>query len=212
MFNNVIFDMDGVLINSEPEYLRRQLAAAREVGATPLSTNLQDYVGRASAVTWQTAVPENEALRQQAIDRFTAELLSDPIDYARIITPGVADLIKYLHAAGYGLGLASAASWDGVTTMLQETGLQPYFTSVVSGETLSANKPDPQVYLQNLAKLQADPARSLAIEDSPTGITAAHAAGMTAWALAPNDYTIDQTQADRVATSMLQIQDWLQQA
>lgn len=209
MFNNVVFDMDGVLINSEPEYLRRQLTAAREMGAVPSSTVLQDYVGQPSDVTWQIAVPGDEQLRRRAIARFEAELISEPIDYAGIMTPGVANLIKYLHGAGYGIGLASAASLAGVTTMLQATGLQAYFTSVISGETLSANKPDPQVYQQNLAKLHADPALSLAIEDSPTGIAAGQAAGMTVWALAPHGYTVDQSKADRVAPDMLTMQNWL---
>lgn len=208
MINTVVFDMDGVLINSEAEYYRRQMEQAARLGVEPTTRTLQDYIGKSDTVTWAQAIP-NPDLVPDAVAAYERGLETEPFDYPRLMNAGALELVRALKAAGYKVGLASAAPLPGVELMLETTGLKPYFDSVISGMTLTANKPDPQIYLQSLERLGAKAETSVAIEDSPTGILAAHRAGMQAWAVAPQGYTLDQQTADRIAPDLATIQGWL---
>lgn len=211
MIHTVIFDMDGVLINSEAEYFRRQMHQAARLGLEPTTRVLQDYIGKSDTVTWAQAIP-NPDLVPEAIADYERGLEAEPFDYPRLLNPGALALVKALKAHNYQVGLASAAPLPGVQLMLETTGLAPYFDRVISGTTLKANKPDPEIYLQSLKQLGARASESIAIEDSPTGILAAHRAGMQAWAVAPQGYTLDQHTADRIAPDLATIQTWLMEA
>lgn len=209
MIDTVVFDMDGVLVDTEPVYFERQMQLVDEAGVRPASRTLQDYIGHSSNHTWALAVPDDLKKRGHLRHRFEKEMQTRPLDYRPILIPGVRDLLTYLHYDGYQVALASAGNLEGIEEMLRQTELQRFFDSVISGETIERNKPDPQIYTQSLAALGSAPQNSLAVEDSPTGITAAHGAGMQAWALAPTQYHLDQSSADYVAASMQVIQERL---
>lgn len=201
MISAVIFDMDGVLVDSEPVYYRRQVEYMRSVGVTPATTNIQDYAGYPSEQVWAHVIP-NAKLRAKVRSGFEQDSEARPIDYGAILIPGVRELLAHLQEHGYKTALASAGPIAGIKRMFAQTGLEPYFDSVISGETISRNKPDPQVYLESLAKLHVSADAALAIEDSPTGIAAAKNAQMRVWALQPHEYTLDQRPADYVASDM----------
>lgn len=205
MIDAVVFDMDGVLVDSEPVYFRRQIRFMQENDVIPATTNIQDYVGKSSDVVWATAIPD-ERDRRRVQEAYEIYASSHPMNYPEIITPGVTELMHFLKDSGYKTALASAGPIDGIEIMLETTHLKPYFDSVISGETIEHNKPDPQIYLQSLAKLGVAADHSVAMEDSFTGITAAHRAGMQAWALRPTAYTLDQSHADLIVDSMAEVQ------
>mgnify|MGYP000896153995 CR=1 FL=1 len=201
MIHAVIFDMDGVLVDSEPVYYQRQIEYMRSVGVTPATTNIQDYAGYPGDQVWAHVIPD-PGLRKQVRSGFEQGIATQPIDYGTIVIPGVQELLQHLHKHGYQTALASAGPLPSIKTMFAQTGLGRYFDSVISGETVSRNKPDPQVYLESLAKLNVPATAALAIEDSKTGIAAAKNAGMQVWALQPRAYTLDQSTADYVAADM----------
>ncbi|WP_127850090.1 HAD family hydrolase [Lacticaseibacillus hulanensis] len=209
MIDAVVFDMDGVLVNSEPVYFNRQIRFIKEFGVTPMTTNIQDYVGRPSEVVWARAIPD-EAAREQVRTAYAKYDEHTPIDFSTIVNPGIPELLQYLKTHDFKTAIASAGPLDNINLMLGQTGLKPYFDVVVSGETITQNKPDPQVYLESLAGLAARPEQSVAIEDSFTGITAAHRAGMQAWAMRPTAYELDQSSADYIADGAEQILGKLQ--
>ncbi len=204
MIKAVIFDMDGVLVDSEPVYFERQLRFMKALGVTPATTNIQDYVGKPSDVVWADAIPDLGD-RQRVRQAFEASVVTEPIDFRPIVNPGIPELLAFLKANHYRTALASAGPLAGVQRMLAETDLKPYFDSVISGETITRNKPDPQIYLESLAAIDVAPEEGLAVEDSLTGITAAKRAGMRAWAIKPRAYQLDQRLADFVAVDANEI-------
>lgn len=210
MLDTVIFDMDGVLVDSEPVYFARQLRFMVECGVTPKTTNIQDYVGRPSDVVWARAIPD-VADRQKVLQAYLDFEAHTPIDFGAIVTPGIPEFLEYLKVHNYKTAIASAGAAANIELMLQQTGLASYFDSVISGETIAHNKPHPDVYLQSLAALSAQPQNAVAIEDSFTGITAAHRAGMQAWAVQPTQYTLDQQEAEFVTQHVADFSKRLEQ-
>lgn len=208
MIDAVVFDMDGVLVNSEPVYFERQIHFMNELGVTPATTNIQDYVGKPSSKVWAQAIPDEHEreLVRRAYEEYTDHT---PLDFKEIVNPGIPELLRYLKDNNFKTAIASAGPIAGIMEMLTQTDLKPYFDSVISGETITRNKPDPQVYLESLKALSAAATNSLAVEDSLTGITAAHRAGMQAWAIKPEEYTLDQSQADFIASGAQEIQQRL---
>jgi beta-phosphoglucomutase-like phosphatase (HAD superfamily) len=92
---------------------------------------------------------------------------------------------------------------------LESTGFTDLFNEVISGEDITANKPDPMIYLTALDRLQIAAPHAVAIEDSPTGIAAATGAGIETWAVKPTGYNLDQHAADDVIMSVADIQQRL---
>ncbi|KRL08793.1 HAD family hydrolase [Schleiferilactobacillus perolens] len=191
----VIFDMDGVLVNSEKFYFERRMRYFDRHQVTPRSRNIQDYLGKSAAAGWEIALPY-PAERAKIRAQFDNYRRTHRIPYADYLIDGVPQALQQLQDWHIQTALASAGSPDEIQRMLVACGLTDYFSVVISGDTMTRNKPDPQIYHETVARLQLDPANCLVIEDSIPGITAAKRAGLTTWALRPKDYVIDQSQAD----------------
>jgi HAD superfamily hydrolase (TIGR01509 family) len=179
----VIFDLDGVLINSEPVWdeVRRQLAAdagrpwpdratraMQGMSTREWSTYLADTVG----------VPGDPAqLAAQVIDAVEAR-------YARELPliPGAREAVQRL-AARFRLGLASSSPRRLIDTVLDTAKLAEFFAATVSTEEVEAGKPAPAVYLEAIRRLGVPAAETAAIEDSSNGLRSAHAAGLRVVAL-----------------------------
>ena len=91
---------------------------------------------------------------------------------------GVREILDFLRAGGYDIGLASSTSRPSVEGHLERAGIREYFRSLTTGDMVEHSKPCPDIYLMACKSLGVEPARALAIEDSPNGIRAAHSAGM----------------------------------
>lgn len=178
----VLFDMDGVLIDSYGGHLRswRLLAAeqglafseeefARNFGRTGPEVVGIFWPGRASRAAPFAA--RKEALFRQDIER------SVPA------ADGARELVRALHAAGFALALASSGPPDNVSLVLDRLGIASCFGAVVTGTDVQRGKPDPQVFLLAAERLGAPPARCVVVEDAPLGVAAAHAGGMKAVAV-----------------------------
>jgi HAD superfamily hydrolase (TIGR01509 family) len=185
MLAAVIFDLDGVLLDSESVWdaVRRELVADSGGRWRPSATT--DMLGM-SAPEWSSYMHEqlgvplqpseiNERVVAGVLARYRAKLP---------LLPGAAEAVSRL-AARWPLALASSANRAVIDVVLALAGLADKFTATVSGEEVARGKPAPDVYLTAARALRVDPADAAAVEDSTNGLRAAAAAGLTVVAI-PN--------------------------
>jgi len=194
----VIFDMDGVLINSERAYLDRRLRFFKEKGIEPGSSDLRDYLGASNQHVWETLVPNDISLRGALEKEYIQYRVEHPLEYNKFLNKGVRGLLCYLQQMDFAIALASAGELIEINRMLKECDLGFYFDVVMSGETIGRNKPDPLIYNLTVSKLEIPAADCIVIEDSVTGIMAAKRAHLETWALKPTGYEIDQSLSDHI--------------
>jgi len=175
----VIFDMDGVLVDSEPfgfEALRRVMA---RYGLPYGEEENAEFLGRTTLDSCQILrerhrLPEAaETLADWYVEGMLEQIARGPIPMA-----GVPEVLRRIRAAGYRMALASSAEVRVIDANLTALGLRPLFDAVVSGTQVARGKPAPDVFLAAAERLGAPPATCLVVEDSRNGLLAAKAAGM----------------------------------
>jgi HAD superfamily hydrolase (TIGR01509 family) len=181
----VIFDLDGVILDTEELWneVRKELASER--GGRWSDRAQADMMGMSSK-EWSrymhdvVGVPDppdqiNREVVRRMLDRYSEQLP---------LIDGAVDAVKRM-AARWPLGLASSSNRELIDRALEVSGLGPYFRVTVSSEEVERGKPAPDVYLEAARRLTVEPSRCAAIEDSASGIRSAHAAGMDVVAI-PN--------------------------
>ncbi|MFW5756520.1 MAG: HAD family hydrolase, partial [Tangfeifania sp.] len=201
-FDAVIFDMDGVLVNSEPFYVEVEQTNFRQLGLTISEEEHQTYQGTATDRMWQL-IKERHGIEHPVnkLVEMTNNLVTPYFSSLESMNPmpGVINLIEKLKEKKIPLALASSSYADVIEIILQKTGLKKYFDVVVSSQMTGASKPEPDIFLLAAKKLKAEPENCLVIEDSKNGIAAAKAAGMFCVAFAgPGSELQDQSQADLI--------------
>ncbi|MFT7616691.1 MAG: HAD superfamily hydrolase (TIGR01509 family) [Planctomycetota bacterium] len=179
-FKTIIFDMDGVLIDSEPMHLE----AANEVlgleGAHLSALDNAEYLGCNEKLYWGALV-----------ERFS--LANDPNYYIKLrhdvlvrmlreqlpIAAGVVNVLGDLSNRGCKLALASSSGRSLIDHVVDKGGMAEFFEVIASGDEVKNSKPDPEIFLLAAERLGAEPEDCLVFEDSANGIKAAIAAGMT---------------------------------
>ncbi len=176
MFELVIFDLDGLLVDSEPLQFRAYREAFRYHGIEIETSDWPRWHAlEASARRWI----ENFDL---AVDAETIRAEKKVIYEALVETelelkPGARALVESLHRQSR-LCVASGSRPESIAACLDRFGLEPYFEATFSATLLPRKKPYPDVYLEALAQTGVASPRTLALEDSPTGLQAATAAGL----------------------------------
>ena len=175
----VLFDMDGVIFDSE----RAVLACWQEVGASFGLKGIEQVFVRCVGVNKQRtrqiffeAYPELDFLR---FDEAVRALFLSRYDKGRLpLKPGVREILSHLKAEKIPLALASSTRLVTVRRELDEAGLLAFFDTVVGGDTVTRSKPDPEIFLTAASRLGVEPRHCYVIEDSFNGIRAACAGGM----------------------------------
>ncbi|MGG5369165.1 HAD family hydrolase [Enterococcus sp. AZ196] len=198
----VIFDMDGVLIDSEPFYFERRMDYFKEKGIRPGSNKFEDYVGNSEKQTWEILVPKDETKRKQLQRDYLHYKKQNQIDFSKALRSSVSKVLDELLEAGFSLSLASSSPRSEIDQMLSDCKLMDYFSYTISGEEVKESKPNPEIYLVSQEVLKCDD--YLAIEDSPLGIAAAKAAGIYTVAL-QQDFLLDQKAADSIISDLKEI-------
>ena len=176
----MIFDMDGVIVDSNPAHREAWAAFNLQYGLeTTEEMHLRMYGRRNDQIVrdyFGDALSDEEvAARGRAKEALYREMIADRIE--GMLVPGVrAFLDRY---PGIPKAVASNAEPENVDFLLDKAGLRPYFRAVVDGHQVSNPKPHPDVYLLAASKLGVSPARCVVFEDSPSGALAGTAAGMT---------------------------------
>jgi HAD superfamily hydrolase (TIGR01509 family) len=204
----VVFDMDGVLIDSEHVWdeVREQLA--RERGGRWHEQAQRDMMGMSSP-EWSRYMHERIGLAEapEEINRLVVERLLERYAGAPPLIDGAVEAVERL-AAVWPLAIASSSNREVIDAVLAATPLGPLFRLTVSSEEVARGKPAPDVYLEAARRLGAEPGRSAAVEDSHNGIRAAKAAGMRTLAIpnprfAPGDEAL--AAADLVLGSLTEL-------
>ncbi len=182
MLRAVIFDMDGVLVDTEGFYNRRR--AAYLADAYPSFDGPWDFTGSNDRAIWETIVPDNVELRERLHAGYDAYRAVHREDYAQLVNPYAKDVITALRAAGLLVGIASSSDVSMIGRMLAETGMEAMVDAYVSGHDVARHKPAPDVYLVCMEELGVMPSECVVVEDSPTGIASGVASGARVVALA----------------------------
>lgn len=204
-----IFDMDGVIIDSEPIHSRVKLDTFAHFGIPFRAEDLARYMGRTSGAIFRDALaacgrqdikPEDMAAYKHAHYLEVLECgVIDPVD-------GSVDLIKNLHAAEIPLGLATSSNVRVMNTVLDSFAIRTYFSSILSGGELPESKPNPAIYLISAERMGVAPADCVVLEDTENGILAAKRAGMYCIAYRNlNSGRQDLSLADEVVDSLTEI-------
>lgn len=198
MIKAVIFDMDGVIIDSEGVYLEYQLEFAKKKNPNVKLEDLYPMVGATKQECWEVVerVISNGQTWEELRTEFRLRDIYSEMDYQSIYRMEVTDTLKQLKNAGFRLAVASSTHLEIVERVLKENAIRDYFEAVVSGEQFKKSKPDPEIYLYTAGQLMLKPEECLAVEDSTIGITAAHRAGLKIAAVIDTRYGFDQSLAD----------------
>lgn len=205
----VIFDMDGVLIQSEILYQQRRAAFFSEHNL-PLDDDFQHKViGSNPKDMFTLLFPDSTEKRNLYLTKYQLFKGEFTIDYKQILTEDVEEVLKWLKDHQFKIALASSGEYSILLDILAKTDLTPYFDVVVSGADMKHSKPAPDVYLEAIKQLGYHPDDCVAIEDSTHGINAAVAAGIDCLALKPTEFDIDQRLATKIILSLNDIPSWL---
>ena len=176
-----IFDMDGLLIDSEPLWDRAELDIFATLGVDLTRRHeLPDTLGLRIDQTvrmWYETLPWNGPDQQEVTERITARALA-LVEETRPLLPGVEQALRLCRDHGLKIALASASPLHMLERVLEMFNLRHYFDQLASAEHLPYSKPHPQVYLDAAAKLGIDPLNCVALEDSFNGMVASKAARM----------------------------------
>jgi HAD superfamily hydrolase (TIGR01509 family) len=201
----VVFDLDGVLLDSEQLWDEAREQLARERGGRWHENAQRDMMGM-SSLEWSRymhdviGLPEPPEEISREVVRRLAELYRERLP----AVPGAREAVERL-AARWSLGLASSSNRELIDLALELLGVAHLFAATVSSEEVPRGKPAPDVYLEAARRLGVDPTHAAAIEDSENGIRAAKAAGMRVVAIPNRHFPPGEdalTQADVILRSL----------
>jgi HAD superfamily hydrolase (TIGR01509 family) len=202
MIRTVIFDMDGVIIDTEPIHHHAFFTQFAELGITVSDALYASFLGSSTRNVFQQLKQEfNLPQEVPALLQRKRELFNQAFDTdaSLDLLPGVRALIEDLQAHGVQLVLASSASKATIARVFNRFGLAPYFSHTVSGEDFAQSKPNPAIFLHAAELAQTPVSECVVIEDSANGVAAAKAAGIYCVGYAsPHSAGQDLRLADRV--------------
>ena len=193
----VLFDMDGLVLDTEKLYTRfwmeacawygfsmtRQQALRMRAANSQLSrANLLEFFGPGAGYT---------AIRAKRIELMDAFIEEHGVE----TKPGIGELLDYLQQRGIRTAITSSSPRDRIRAHLQQVGIYHRFDEIVSGYEVPRGKPEPDIYLRGAEVLGLAPGECLALEDAPTGITAAFRAGCVPVMIPDQDEPAPETEA-----------------
>lgn len=196
--NAIIFDMDGVLVNTEPHHVAIERNLFEMLQLKIDREEHYSYLGKSTSQMW------NEISRKHKTDQSGKELAeknsAEIIRYFSLlekieVMPGIRDLLERINQNKIPLALASSSERLIIELILSRTGLKKYFSYTISCEAIGKAKPEPDIYLHTARLLSVAPEECLVVEDSPNGIRAAKSANMICVAYT-NDPSVSQDLAD----------------
>jgi HAD superfamily hydrolase (TIGR01509 family) len=198
----VIFDLDGVLMDSEQRWNAAKEALVRETGGTWREEAPSVMMGMSSS-EWAAYLRDTLGVPMdvEAISRDVARRMEEDYRRALPLLPGADHAVRSL-ADRWPLGLASSSNREIIDLVLELSGFGDAFRVTVSSEEVERGKPAPDVYLEAARRLGVEPARCVAIEDSSNGLRAADAAGMAVIAVPNPHYPPDADALSLAASSV----------
>lgn len=176
----VVFDMDGVLFDTERLCQDSWMAVAEKNGLPGMAEVFTQCIGRNANDSKRIVLNAyGEDFDYQTFREEASVWYWDYIEKNGLpVMPGAEQLLRWLKEHGWVVGLASSTRRSSVLRNLELSGFSDYFSTVITGDMVEHSKPLPDIYLIACRELGVQPEETYAIEDSPNGIRSAHAAGM----------------------------------
>jgi HAD superfamily hydrolase (TIGR01509 family) len=180
MIAGVVFDMDGVMFDTERLSCDVWLELYREDGIPVTREVLHSFAGMTSESTSAFMVERyGDGHDYRALDHLAEQRVAQKLRAEGVpCKPGLLPLLTYLRGKGYRIALATSNVEHVARVALELAGVLPAFHATVFGDTIAHSKPAPDIYLAAAAALGLPPEHCVALEDAPAGIRAAHAAGL----------------------------------
>jgi HAD superfamily hydrolase (TIGR01509 family) len=180
MIDSVIFDMDGILFDTERVYANAWSQVGKELNIPDVAEAIRGCIGLNRNDSKHYIMQRYgqqfpyETFRQRLTEIFDDDIKKNGLPQK----DGVAEILYYLQQHQYKIALATSTGKNNAFHHLNAAGISHYFQAIVTGDMITHGKPDPEIYLTACEKLGAVPENCFAIEDSPNGIRSAHAAGL----------------------------------
>jgi HAD superfamily hydrolase (TIGR01509 family) len=173
----VVFDMDGVLIDSADAHYRSWRDLGAEHNLTITRRQFDESFGRHNADIVPAFFGPVDAARLAALADRKEAIYRDIIRSAPPLVEGAAELIRALHQRGAAVGIGSSGPLANIRLVLDALGVASIIRAIVSAEDVTRGKPDPQVFTAACDRLGLPPSRCVVIEDAPAGVASGKAAG-----------------------------------
>lgn len=200
----VVFDMDGVLVRSEPFYRWRR-SSFLELHGMRLPEGF-DATGSNDQAVWRALVPDDPEKRERLRFLYLEYAHEHRPPWRDILNPGVRETLLGLRARDVLTGICSSSRRPFVEDFVVTVGIEDLFDDLVTGDDCRALKPDPEPYRRAMGHLHVCPEETIVVEDSPIGIRAGKASGAFVYALRqPEGAWLDQREADLVIDDLREL-------
>lgn len=204
----IIFDMDGVLVDSEPLHLQAFQEFFKRFGIAYTDQDNREFLGRKDIVIAEILIERFglKKLTPAGLVEAKEEILNALLQKSAVPRPGVHNILQDLTALSVPMAVASSATMPTIELVTHTLDIRRHFANLTSGDEVAYGKPAPDVFLLAAKRLGVEPAKCLVIEDTLNGIKAAKAAGMTCVAI-PCDATAhqDHSLADMRLSSLTEL-------
>lgn len=180
MLQGIVFDMDGVLFDTESLYNTSFRLVAKEMHIDEIEKLIRECVGlnhndmRLHVEANYPSVPFEAFMRKSMV------IMNGLLEEGIPLKEGTKEILTYLSNTDLKIGLASSSSFKSIMEHLKQSGLTSYFRVVIGGDMVTHSKPKPDIYLIACKELGIEPQQSIAVEDSINGIKSAYSAGLKA--------------------------------
>lgn len=211
---NVIFDMDGVIFDTERLFIECIRPAAEKYGLVGVEDVARECIGLTDVETKRLMRERfGEEAPLEAVDQEVFRIFQKRYEEEGLtVKKGAAELLEYLKEAGVRIAIGSSTEHDIVEMELRDAGLLQYFDVLACGDMVECSKPEPDVFLLAAELLGAAPEDCIIIEDSFNGVTAARRAGGTVFMvpdlLEPTEEI--RAMADKVFGSLVEVKQWFE--
>ncbi|MCK5471141.1 MAG: HAD family phosphatase [Cyclobacteriaceae bacterium] len=208
MISTIIFDMDGVIIDSEPVHQQLEFEMFSELDLHISDEEHKDYIGTSAIDMW-TKIEERHQLKKSPKEVLTygRKKYWKSLDEGKVpMVAGALDLIKFFYKNNFLLQVASSATRPTVDKVLVHFNLEKYFKFRIGGDEVVKSKPEPEIFIKAAQQSGSRPKNCLVIEDSTNGVKAARSAGMYCVGYAnPGTGSQDLSMADLVVRNLNEI-------
>ena len=207
----IIFDMDGVLFDSERMYINEIISFFKQYDIYLTNDICKVVIGvdnkRFYKIVYQwwnnkTSFNEFVIILKQYFNSLKR-------DYSKLLNDNALKLLRYLKENGYKIALASSSQKSVIINALKTSNIIEYFDLITSGDQFKESKPNPEIYLYTINKLHSSKEETIIVEDSYPGIQSAINAGIEVLALKDDYFGIEQANANYIIDNLIDIKDYL---